>query len=110
LQVQFKIVSQLPRDWRAGDDEALRALIYDELRRVDRLAFKSGSGMVVHGDALNESAKLDQLPSRIAERRFFDGLPVEETSGLLNTSPLQPSPCASRVFSHSRQMQRLAAP
>ena len=36
-QVQSKIVTQLLEDWRAGDDEALRAvipLVYDELRRV----------------------------------------------------------------------------
>jgi RNA polymerase sigma factor (TIGR02999 family) len=36
-EVQSKIVTQLLADWRAGDDEALRAvipLVYDELRRV----------------------------------------------------------------------------
>ena len=36
-QVQSKIVTQLLEDWRAGDDEALRAvipLVYDELRRT----------------------------------------------------------------------------
>jgi RNA polymerase sigma factor (TIGR02999 family) len=36
LQVQSKIVSQLPHDWRAGDDASrpLLPLVYDELRRV----------------------------------------------------------------------------
>jgi RNA polymerase sigma-70 factor, ECF subfamily len=37
LQVQSKIVSQFLQDWRAGGDEASRALlplVYDELRRV----------------------------------------------------------------------------
>ena len=36
-QVESQIVTQLLEDWRAGDDEALRAvipLVYDELRRV----------------------------------------------------------------------------
>jgi len=36
-EVPSKIVTQLLEDWRAGDDEALRAIIphvYDELRRV----------------------------------------------------------------------------
>jgi len=36
-EVQSKVVTQLLEDWRAGDDEALRAvipLVYDELRRV----------------------------------------------------------------------------
>jgi len=36
-EVPSKIVTQLLKDWRAGDDEAFRAiipLVYDELRRV----------------------------------------------------------------------------
>jgi RNA polymerase sigma factor (TIGR02999 family) len=56
---------------------------------LDGLAFKSRSvDMVALDDALNELAKLDRQQSRIVELRFFGGLSIEETSRVLNLSPM----------------------
>jgi RNA polymerase sigma factor (TIGR02999 family) len=164
-QASSKIVIQLIEDWRAGDDEALRAvipLVYDELRRVahhylrnerpdhtlqsaalvheaylrlekqraakfenrahllaicaqlmrqilvdyarnrraakrdggdrvtlDGVAFKSRHvDMIALDDALIELAELDPQQSRIVELRFFGGLSIQETSDVLNLSPM----------------------
>jgi RNA polymerase sigma factor (TIGR02999 family) len=164
-QASSKIVTQLLEDWRAGDDEALRAvipLVYDELRRVahhylrnerpdhtlqsaalvheaylrlekqraakfenrahllaisaqlmrqilvdyartrraakrdggdrvtlDGVAFKSRHvDMIALDDALIELAGLDPQQSRIVELRFFGGLSIQETSDVLNLSPM----------------------
>ena len=164
-QTPSEIVSQLLDEWRAGNNEALRAivpLVYDELRQVahhhlrkerpdhtlqstalvheaylrlekrgtakfenrahflaicaqlmrqilvdyarDRNAAKRRGGdrvtldglalkgrpvdVMALDDALNELARLDQKQSRIVELRFFGGLSIEETSAVLNLSPM----------------------
>jgi len=56
---------------------------------LDGLAFKSRSvDMVALDDALNELARLDPQRSRIVELRFFGGLSIEETSEVLQLSPM----------------------
>ena len=62
MHVQSKIVSQLLEDRRAGDDEALRALlplVYDELRRVvHRYLRKERSDHILQSTALGHEANL----------------------------------------------------
>jgi RNA polymerase sigma-70 factor (ECF subfamily) len=43
--------------------------------------------LVALDEALNGLAAVDQRRSRVVELRFFGGLSVEETSGVLDVSP-----------------------
>ena len=55
---------------------------------ADALQAKSTNVDVVALDeALQELAKLDQQQSKIVEMRFFGGLSIEETAGVLGISP-----------------------
>jgi RNA polymerase sigma factor (TIGR02999 family) len=52
------------------------------------VAFKERSlDLVVLDDALTELAKMNPQQSRIVELRFFGGLSIEETAGVLELSP-----------------------
>lgn len=54
----------------------------------DGIAFKARSlDLISLDNALAELAKLDPQQSRIVELRFFGGLSIEETSGVLGLSP-----------------------
>jgi RNA polymerase sigma factor (TIGR02999 family) len=43
--------------------------------------------LVALDDALNALATIDERKARVVEMRFFGGLSVEETAGLLQVSP-----------------------
>jgi RNA polymerase sigma factor (TIGR02999 family) len=45
------------------------------------------SDLVALDDALDRLAKIDPRKSKVVELRFFGGLSVEETAGVLNVSP-----------------------
>ena len=56
---------------------------------LDGLPFKTPSvDMIALDDALTELARLDPQRSRVVELRFFGGLSIEETSAVLNLSPM----------------------
>ncbi len=65
--------------------------------------------LVALDDALNGLAKLDPQQSRVVELRFFAGLSVEETSGVLGVSPatVKREWSTARVWLH-REMKRAA--
>jgi RNA polymerase sigma-70 factor (ECF subfamily) len=42
---------------------------------------------IVWDDALNDLSRLDERQGRIVELRFFGGLSIEETGGVLGVSP-----------------------
>ena len=44
--------------------------------------------LIALDDALNELARLDERQARIVELRFFAGLSIEETSRVLEVSPV----------------------
>jgi RNA polymerase sigma-70 factor, ECF subfamily len=68
------------REKRGG---GLKTLVLDEtLHFADR---KSVEILALH-DALNGLARLDPQQSRVVELRFFGGLSVEETAGILQVS------------------------
>jgi RNA polymerase sigma factor (TIGR02999 family) len=66
------------------------------LERVDRpssfnldemAAAEPSAELVALDDALNELARIDARKVEVIELRFFGGLSVEETAGVLNVSP-----------------------
>jgi RNA polymerase sigma factor (TIGR02999 family) len=77
-QVQSKIVTQLLEDWRAGDDEAFRAvipLVYNELRRVaHQYLRRERAGHTLQSTALVHEAYLQlekQGGAKIENRAHF---------------------------------------
>jgi RNA polymerase sigma factor (TIGR02999 family) len=82
----------------------MRQILVDQAR--SRLASKRGGGNTISldesadlaptkdinlislDDALNELARLDERQARIVELRFFAGLSIEETSQVLDISPV----------------------
>jgi RNA polymerase sigma factor (TIGR02999 family) len=77
-QVESKIVTQLLEDWRAGDDEALHAvipLVYNELRRVAHQYLRSErAGHTLQSTALVHEAYLQlekQGGAKIENRAHF---------------------------------------
>jgi RNA polymerase sigma factor (TIGR02999 family) len=61
----------------------------DALQLDEALVFTPGrsSELVALDDALNRLAEKDERASRIVELRFFGGLSVAESAGVLNVSP-----------------------
>ena len=57
------------------------------LDEVPAVAPSRGNELVALDDALNELTKLDPRKARVVELRFFGGLSVEETAGVLQISP-----------------------
>jgi RNA polymerase sigma factor (TIGR02999 family) len=82
-QLMRQILVEYARRRRAAKRDAGYVLTLD--RSVE---FKRRSvDLVALDDALTELAKLDPQQSRIVEMRFFGGLSIEETSGVLGLSP-----------------------
>jgi DNA-directed RNA polymerase specialized sigma24 family protein len=48
---------------------------------------KQGVDVLALDDVLNELAEMDEQQGRIVELRFFGGLTIEETAGVLEVSP-----------------------
>jgi len=85
------ICAQLMRQILVDHARARRATKRDAGDRVtlDGLPFKTPSvDMIALDDALTELARLDPQRSRVVELRFFGGLSIEETSAVLNLSPM----------------------
>jgi len=79
---------------------------------LDGLPFKSPTvDMVALDQALTELAKFDPQRSRIVELRFFGGLPIEETSSVLNLSPMTVKRhwATARLWLH-RELSKAGAP
>lgn len=85
------ICAQLMRQILVDYARTRRAVKRDGGERVtlDGLPFKSQSvDIVALDEALTELTRLDPQRSRIVELRFFGGLSIEETSAVLNLSPM----------------------
>jgi RNA polymerase sigma factor (TIGR02999 family) len=81
------MVRQILVDYARAHDAAKRDGGY-KLALDDAVAFKSKSlNLVALDDALTELAKLNPQHSRIIELRFFGGLSIEDTAGVLELSP-----------------------
>jgi RNA polymerase sigma factor (sigma-70 family) len=67
--------------------------------------------VVALDDALEELTKLDARQSRIVELRFFGGLSIEETAGILEISPatVKREWATARIWLH-RELSRTAEP
>ena len=79
---------------------------------LDGVAFKSRHvDMIALDDALLELAGLDPQQSRIVELRFFGGLSIQETSDVLNLSPMTVKRhwASARLWLH-RQMSKRESP
>lgn len=82
-QLMRHILVEYARSRRAAKRDGGCTLTLD-----DAVEFKSRSlDLVALDDALEELAKLDPQQSRIVELRFFGGLSIDETSGVLGLSP-----------------------
>jgi RNA polymerase sigma factor (TIGR02999 family) len=82
-QLMRQILVEYARGHRAAKRDGGLKLELD-----DAVAFKSKSvDLVALDDALTELARMDPRQSQIVELRFFGGLSIEETGGVLNLSP-----------------------
>ena len=99
-------VTGLLRAWRGGDQKALERLIPLVDRARAHGAAKRGFGvppvsldaapdasperaseLIAVDDALAALSKVDPRKGRVVELRFFGGLSIEETAGVLKISP-----------------------
>jgi RNA polymerase sigma factor (TIGR02999 family) len=108
------ICAQLMRQILVDYARTRRAAKRDGGERVtlDGLPFKSPSvDMIALDEALTELARLDPQRSRIVELRFFGGLSIEETSSLLNLSPMTVKRhwATARLWLH-RELSKAGAP
>lgn len=69
------------RQKRGGD--IIRVSVDD----ATEIADEKGADLVALSDALTELARFDGRMSQVVELRFFGGLSVEETAGVLDVSP-----------------------
>jgi len=82
-QLMRQILVEYARGHRAAKRDGGFKLELD-----DAMAFKCQSvDLLALDDALQELAKLDPRQSRMVELRFFGGLSIEETAGVLGLSP-----------------------
>ena len=82
-QLMRQILVEYARSHRAAKRDGGLKLELD-----DAAAFKSKSvDLVALDDALTELARMDPRQSQIIELRFFGGLSIEETAGVLDLSP-----------------------
>ena len=82
-QLMRQILVEYARSHRAAKRDGGYTLTLD-----DAVEFKSRSlDLIALDDALEELAKLDPQQSQIVELRFFGGLSIDETSGVLGLSP-----------------------
>lgn len=82
-QLMRQILVEYARGHRAAKRDGGLKLELD-----DAAAFKSKSvDLVALDDALTELARMDPRQSQIVELRFFGGLSIEETAGVLDLSP-----------------------
>ena len=82
-QLMRQILVEYARRRRADKRNPGYALTLDQSVQFDR----RNLDLVALDDALAELAKLDPQQSRIVELRFFGGLSIDETSGVLGMSP-----------------------
>jgi len=80
-RILVEFARQRHRQKRGGD--AVRVRIDD----VTEIAQDASADLVVLSDALSALATFDTRMSQVVELRFFGGLSVEETAGVLNVSP-----------------------
>ena len=58
-----------------------------DLDRIPDLAAERGAELIALDDALDILAQMNARHARVVELRFFGGLSVEETAGVLRMSP-----------------------
>jgi RNA polymerase sigma factor (TIGR02999 family) len=71
---------------RRGGGEAAQKQVAD-LDALPDLSGQRDREVVALDDALNDLAKVDPRKAQVIELRFFGGLSVEETAGVLHISP-----------------------
>jgi RNA polymerase sigma factor (TIGR02999 family) len=109
-EAYLRLVRQRDKDWQnrahfvAVAAKVMRQVLVDFARRAkaekrgfgiapDLLEDASGAGgqdpalILALDEALSELARYDERQARIVELRYFAGLSVEETAGLLGVSP-----------------------
>jgi RNA polymerase sigma factor (TIGR02999 family) len=109
-EAYLKLAGQNPVDWRnkshffALAAQVMRHILVDHARARQRdkrgggqagvsldealdLSHPNEPGLVELDEALNALARQDARKSRIVELRYFGGLSIEETAGLLGISP-----------------------
>jgi RNA polymerase sigma factor (TIGR02999 family) len=109
-EAYLKLAGQNPVDWRnkahffALAAQIMRHILVDHARGRQRdkrggarinvtldealeLSHPNEPGLVELDEALNSLASQDARKSRIVELRYFGGLSIEETAGLLDVSP-----------------------
>ena len=69
------------RRYRKRGGGAMQVTLADDL-----VPYEPGRDLVALDDALNSLARVDERKGRIIELRFFGGLSVEETAGVLEVS------------------------
>lgn len=102
-QLMRHILVEYARSHRAAKRDGGYTLTLD-----DAVGFKSRSlNLVALDDALEELAKLDPQQSRIVELRFFGGLSIDETSGVLGLSPatVKRHWATARIWLHHQMSQ-----
>src|SRR5262245_5094020 len=109
-EAYLKLAAQNPVDWQnkahffALAAQVMRHILVDHARSKQRdkrgggqvsvaleaaldLSHSSEPGLVELDEALNTLARQDARKCRIVELRYFGGLSIEETAGLLGVSP-----------------------
>ena len=80
-RILVEFARQRHRQKRGGDAARVR------IDNVTEIAQDANADLVVLSDALSALATFDTRMSQVVELRFFGGLSVEETAGVLNVSP-----------------------
>jgi RNA polymerase sigma factor (TIGR02999 family) len=88
LAVASRLMRQILVDHARGHRAAKRGGGFKlELNDAMNAQKPQNVDLIALDDSLNELAKLDPQQSRIVELRFFGGLSIEETAGIVGVSP-----------------------
>ena len=85
-QLMRRILVDYARQRAAGKRAGSPVILSEQRLRVDAAIDRTAEILAVH-EVLERLAALDARQARIAELRYFGGLSIEETAGVLDVSP-----------------------